>query len=116
MEGLIDEGSEMTEEDSEGAVLDAGLIGAAQRVEHCEIAGCGIARFCRSVGNPSMFSFFEVTLAEGGDRRKTDQALRRDQRPGQRRRRGARRGRGRGHKKVAEQTQDRLDVAVRCDF
>jgi ferritin-like metal-binding protein YciE len=64
MEGLIDEGSEMTEEDSEGAVLDAGLIGAAQRVEHCEIAGCGIARFCRSVGNPSMFSLLEATLAE----------------------------------------------------
>ena len=33
MEALIEEGSEMTEEDSEGAVLDAGLIGAAQRVE-----------------------------------------------------------------------------------
>jgi ferritin-like metal-binding protein YciE len=38
MAGLIAEGSEITEEDFEGAVLDAGLIGAAQRVEHYEIA------------------------------------------------------------------------------
>src|SRR5689334_19249989 len=39
MEGLIEEGSEMIEEDFEGSVKDAGLIGAAQRVEHYEIAG-----------------------------------------------------------------------------
>src|SRR6195256_516343 len=44
MEGLIEEGSEMTQEDFEGAVLDAGLIGAAQRVEHYEIAAYGTAR------------------------------------------------------------------------
>src|SRR5262245_54021711 len=37
MEGLIKEGSEVTEEEFEGAVLDAGIIGAAQRVEHYEI-------------------------------------------------------------------------------
>ena len=34
MEGLIEEGSEMIDEDFEGSVKDAGLIGAAQRVEH----------------------------------------------------------------------------------
>ena len=34
MEGLVKEGSEVMEEDFEGAVLDAALIGAAQRVEH----------------------------------------------------------------------------------
>src|SRR5713101_2744812 len=39
MEGLIEEGSEIMEEDFEGALLDAALIGAAQRVEHYEIAG-----------------------------------------------------------------------------
>src|SRR6202165_3962082 len=41
MEGLVAEGSEVMEEDYEGSVLDAALIGAAQRVEHYEIAGYG---------------------------------------------------------------------------
>ena len=44
MEGLLEEGSEMLEEDGEENVLDAGLIAAAQRVEHYEIAGYGTAR------------------------------------------------------------------------
>src|SRR6202022_5058672 len=44
MEGLIEEGSEVMEEDYEGSVLDAALIGAAQRVEHYEIAGYGTVR------------------------------------------------------------------------
>ncbi len=38
MEGLVKEGSEVMEEDFEGALMDAALIGAAQRVEHYEIA------------------------------------------------------------------------------
>ena len=41
MEGLVEEGSEMIKEDAEPAVKDAGLIAAAQRVEHYEIAGYG---------------------------------------------------------------------------
>lgn len=44
MEGLIAEGAELISEDAEPAVRDAGLIGAAQRVEHYEIAGYGTAR------------------------------------------------------------------------
>jgi ferritin-like metal-binding protein YciE len=44
MEGLIAEGSELISEDAEDNVRDAGLIGAAQRVEHYEIAGYGTAR------------------------------------------------------------------------
>jgi len=44
MAGLIEEGSELISEDAEDAVRDAGLIGAAQRVEHYEIAGYGTAR------------------------------------------------------------------------
>ncbi|MFZ1008835.1 MAG: ferritin-like domain-containing protein, partial [Candidatus Sulfotelmatobacter sp.] len=44
MEGLIAEGSEVAEEDYEGNILDAALIGAAQRVEHYEIAGYGTVR------------------------------------------------------------------------
>ena len=44
MEGLIEEGAELIDEDAEDSVRDAGLIGAAQRVEHYEIAGYGTAR------------------------------------------------------------------------
>jgi ferritin-like metal-binding protein YciE len=44
MEGLIEEGKEMIEEDLDGNAKDAGLIGAAQRVEHYEIAAYGTAR------------------------------------------------------------------------
>src|SRR6266576_1073165 len=51
MEGLIEEGSEIMEEDFEGALLDAALIGAAQRVEHYEIAGYGTVRsFAETLG------------------------------------------------------------------
>ena len=41
MEGLIEEGSELIDEDLDDSVNDAGLIGAAQRVEHYEIAAYG---------------------------------------------------------------------------
>ena len=44
MEGLIEEGSEIMKEDFEDALLDAALIGAAQRVEHYEIAAYGTVR------------------------------------------------------------------------
>jgi ferritin-like metal-binding protein YciE len=44
MEGLIAEGSELISEDADNNVRDAALIGAAQRVEHYEIAGYGTAR------------------------------------------------------------------------
>ncbi len=44
MEGLLEEGSEMLKEDGADEVRDAGLIGAAQRVEHYEMAGYGTAR------------------------------------------------------------------------
>jgi len=41
MEGLVKEGAEVMAEDLEEAVMDAGLIGAARRVEHYEIAAYG---------------------------------------------------------------------------
>src|SRR5438270_4498069 len=41
MKGLIEEGKEMMEEDAEPEVMDAGLIAAAQRIEHYEMAGYG---------------------------------------------------------------------------
>jgi ferritin-like metal-binding protein YciE len=44
MEGLLEEGAELLKADAESAVLDAGMISAAQRVEHYEIAGYGTVR------------------------------------------------------------------------
>jgi ferritin-like metal-binding protein YciE len=44
MEGLVAEGAEMIEEEADNEVKDAGLIAAAQRVEHYEMAGYGTAR------------------------------------------------------------------------
>ncbi len=64
MEGLIEEGSEM-EEEFDSAVLDAGLIGAAQRVEHYEIAAYGTARsFAEELGESKHVSLLEATLSE----------------------------------------------------
>ena len=65
MEGLIEEGSEITEEDFDGPVLDAGLIGAAQRVEHYEIAAYGTARaFAAELRESKHISLLEATLSE----------------------------------------------------
>ena len=44
MKGLVEEGKELLEEGESGPVLDAALIGAAQRVEHYEIAAYGCLR------------------------------------------------------------------------
>jgi ferritin-like metal-binding protein YciE len=44
MEALMEEGRELMEEDADPEVLDAGLIAAAQKVEHYEIAAYGCAR------------------------------------------------------------------------
>jgi ferritin-like metal-binding protein YciE len=44
MQGLVEEGNEAVEEDAPDAIRDAKLIGAAQRVEHYEIAAYGTAR------------------------------------------------------------------------
>ena len=52
MEGLIEEGEEIVKEDAEPSVRDAAIIGAAQRVEHYEIAGYGVARtFAKLLGS-----------------------------------------------------------------
>lgn len=44
MEGLVEEGKEIMQENMEEHVMDAGLIAAAQKVEHYEIASYGTAR------------------------------------------------------------------------
>ena len=65
MEGLIKEGSETMQEDYEYAVMDAALIGAAQRVEHYEIAGYGTVRaFAELQGENEQASLLEQTLRE----------------------------------------------------
>jgi ferritin-like metal-binding protein YciE len=65
MEGLIEEGSEAIEEDYEGSVMDAALIGAAQRVEHYEIAGYGTVRsMAETLGEDGHVFLLEQTLEE----------------------------------------------------
>jgi ferritin-like metal-binding protein YciE len=67
MEGLIKEGSEMIEEDAEDDVRDAGLISAAQRVEHYEIAGYGSARtYATLLGDNKGARLLQKTLDEEG--------------------------------------------------
>ncbi len=52
MEGLVEEGAEMIEEEADPEVRDAGLICAAQRVEHYEMAGYGCVRtFAQLIGD-----------------------------------------------------------------
>jgi ferritin-like metal-binding protein YciE len=53
------------EEDAEPEVMDAGLIAAAQRVEHYEIAGYGCVRtYARLLGHSSFVQLLETTLNE----------------------------------------------------
>jgi ferritin-like metal-binding protein YciE len=73
MEGLVEEGSEMIEEDFDASVKDSGLIGAAQRVEHYEIAAYGTVRaFAETLGQEDHVSLLEETLEE---EKQTDQKL-----------------------------------------
>jgi ferritin-like metal-binding protein YciE len=65
MEGLVKEGSEVMEEGFEEAVLDAGLIGAARRVEHYEMAAySAVCEFAKVLGQTKHASLLEKTLAE----------------------------------------------------
>lgn len=73
MEGLVKEGSEVMEEDFEGALMDAALIGAAQRVEHYEIAAYGTAsEFAKILGESEHVTLLEETLQE---EKETDEKL-----------------------------------------
>lgn len=65
MEGLIKEGGELISDDAEDSVRDAGLIGAAQRVEHYEIAAYGTARaLANCLGYDEAADLLEETLEE----------------------------------------------------
>ncbi|MDZ4818354.1 MAG: ferritin-like domain-containing protein [Planctomycetota bacterium] len=73
MEGLIKEGSHLMEEDAEPAVMDAGLIASAQKVEHYEIATYGtLATFAQNLGMDKAAKLLEETLAE---EKETDENL-----------------------------------------
>jgi ferritin-like metal-binding protein YciE len=65
MEGLIKESEEILKEDGKSAVVDAGLIATAQRVEHYEIAGYGTVRtYAEQLGHGKAASLLEKTLNE----------------------------------------------------
>ena len=63
MEGLIEEGEEIIEDTADDDVRDAGLISAAQRVEHYEIAGYGTVRtYAELLGRKDWAQLLEQTL------------------------------------------------------
>ncbi|MES2220188.1 MAG: ferritin-like domain-containing protein [Acidobacteriota bacterium] len=65
MKGVLEEGSEVIQEIEKGPVRDAGLIAAAQRVEHYEIAGYGSVRsFAELLGKSDIVELLEETLEE----------------------------------------------------
>ena len=65
MKGLIEEGSEILEEEGEDSVLDAGIIVAAQKVEHYEMAGYGSVRaFAQLLGQEEAAQLLQTTLDE----------------------------------------------------
>src|SRR5437016_8769757 len=67
MKGLLEEGEDLMDEDAEPEVLDAGLIAAAQRVEHYEIAGYGCARtYAELLGDSEGAKLLQQTLDEEG--------------------------------------------------
>ena len=73
MEGIVEEGKEIMEEDGQEEVIDAALIAAAQKVEHYEIAsyGCLVA-YANLLGKRDVANLLKQTLAE---EEKTDKAL-----------------------------------------
>ena len=73
MAGLIEEGAEMIAEDPDPEELDAGLISAAQRVEHYEIAGYGcVGAYAKLLGEDRALSLLKQTLDE---EKETDKKL-----------------------------------------
>ena len=78
MEGLIKEAEEIMEECEEGAMRDAGIISAGQKVEHYEIASYGTLRqFAETLGLTDAVALLEETLNEEkiADEKLTEVAL-----------------------------------------
>ncbi len=73
MEGLIEEGSEMMERDADPAVLDAGLVGAARRVEHYEMAAyCAAQCLAERAGHRKIYNLLQQNFEE---EQETDEKL-----------------------------------------
>jgi ferritin-like metal-binding protein YciE len=67
MEGLLKEGEEMIKMKGDPAAIDAGLIAAAQRVEHYEMAGYGCVRtYAQLLGDQQSMTLLQRTLDEEG--------------------------------------------------
>lgn len=75
MDGLIKEGEEIMKDTEKGVVRDAGIISAAQKVEHYEIASYGtLCAFAKTLGKNDAVSLLEETLNEekGADEKLSD--------------------------------------------
>ena len=67
MEGLVEEGKEILSEDGPESIIDAALIGAAQRVEHYEMAAYGTIRaMAKALGHSDAVKLLQTTLNEEG--------------------------------------------------
>ena len=73
IEGILDEGKEIMEEYADTPALDAGLLAAAQAVEHYEISRYGTLKaWALELNNPQAAKLLDQTLAE---EKKTDESL-----------------------------------------
>jgi ferritin-like metal-binding protein YciE len=73
IEGIIDEGKQIMEEYADTPALDAGLLAAAQAVEHYEISRYGTLKtWANQLGHKDAVKLIDQTLAE---EKKTDEAL-----------------------------------------
>ena len=65
MKGVLSEGAEVLEETKKGDLRDAGLITAAQRVEHYEMAGYGgVREYAKLLGQRDIMALLDETLKE----------------------------------------------------
>lgn len=65
MKGVIKEGDEIVSAGGDPSTVDAGIISAAQRVEHYEMAGYGTVRtYAKLLGQEQMASLLQQTLQE----------------------------------------------------
>jgi len=68
MQGIVEEGSSICSADGDADVRDAGLIAAAQRAEHYEIAGYGSCRtFAQRLGRSDVADVLQSILNEEGE-------------------------------------------------
>lgn len=65
MQGIVEEGSDLIEEEDKGAALDAGIIASAQRAEHYEMAAYGtLIAWAEALGEAEVAKLLKKTLDE----------------------------------------------------